>query len=369
MLKTADFDYMLPRENIAQQPLEQRDASRLRVLDRDDGRIHHKQFADIRGYLNPGDVLVINNSRVIPARLHGRKVDTNGKVEILLLEKQSLVEWRVLVGGKRINPGLKIRLQDKKGQPADLVAQVEASEQGGIRIIRFDEPVEDHLDEIGHPPLPPYIHRVLEDPERYQTVYGRPEGSAAAPTAGLHFTPDLLLDLRGRGVMIEELTLHIGLDTFKPVETEEVRSHKIHSEWSRLTAESAQRINEAKLAGNRIVAVGTSSVRVLETAALRSAGLTGSLSTMSDPESQSNRLDVCAWRPVAAYESRTDLFIYPGYQYRAVDAMITNFHLPQSSLVLLVSAFAGWDHIRSAYQKAIEKGYRFYSFGDAMLII
>jgi S-adenosylmethionine:tRNA ribosyltransferase-isomerase len=367
-LKISEFDYRLPKENIAQTPLEQRDASRLLVLSRHDGSIVHQKFSNIAQYLETGDVLVINNSRVIPARLHGHKFKTGGKVEILLLEKESERAWRVLVGGKRIDRGLTIMFHDLAGKDTGLSAEVTASEGGAVRIIRFNSPVEEYLDIVGHTPLPPYIHNKLADPERYQTVYSRPKGSAAAPTAGLHFTPELLLELRRRGVVIEEITLHVGLDTFKPVDTENVSDHVIHSEWSRLTAESAQRINEAKLAGKRIIAVGTTSVRVLETAALRSAGAAGSLSRISEQDPDAF-LDVCAWRPVAAYEGKTDLYIYPGYRFRAVDAMVTNFHLPETSLLLLVSAFAGREKVKIAYETAIEEDYRFYSFGDAMLIL
>jgi S-adenosylmethionine:tRNA ribosyltransferase-isomerase len=369
MPKTIDFNYTLPQQSIAQEPLPQRDASRLLVLRRDDGGIQHKYFSNIVEYLDPGDVLVVNNSRVIPARLYGYKVGTGGKVEILLLEKLVGEEWRVLVGGKKIASGLRIRLIDREGQDADLVAEIVVAEQGPVRRIRFSQPIEAYLEKLGHTPLPPYIHSALNDPERYQTIYSRPEGSAAAPTAGLHFTSELMLELRDRGIIIEEVTLHVGLDTFKPVETADVETHTIHSEWSRMTPETAKRINEAKLAGGRIIAVGTTSVRVLETAALRSAGVIGPLSNVSDRDSQSVDLSACAWRPVTAYEDRTDLYIYPGYRFRAVDAMITNFHLPKSSLLLLVSAFSRRHQILSAYKTAVEKGYRFYSFGDAMLIL
>lgn len=369
MPKTIDFHYTLPERSIAQKPLPQRDASRLLVLTRDDGGIHHKKFSEIVEYLDPGDVLVVNNSRVIPARLYGHKTGTGGKVEILLLERLVGEEWRVLIGGKKVDPGIRVRLIDRDGEDADLVAEVVAAEQGPVRRIRFSQPIQAFLEKLGHIPLPPYIHAALNDPERYQTIYSRPEGSAAAPTAGLHFTPELMLALRDRGIIIEEVTLHVGLDTFKPVESEDVAAHTIHSEWSRMTPETAKRINEAKLAGGRIIAVGTTSVRVLETAALRSAGVTGPLSDVSELDTQSADFSVCAWRPVAAFEDRTDLYIYPGYRFRVVDAMITNFHLPRSSLVLLVSAFSDRDQILSAYQTAIEKGYRFYSFGDAMLIL
>jgi S-adenosylmethionine:tRNA ribosyltransferase-isomerase len=240
---------------------------------------------------------------------------------------------------------------------------------GSRREIAFDRPIEPLLDQLGHTPLPPYIQRPLDNGERYQTIYSRPTGSAAAPTAGLHFTADLLLSLREKGVLFETVTLHVGLDTFKPVTAEAVESHTIHSEWATLSPETAQRINEAKLAGGRVVAVGTTSVRVLETAALRSAGITGSLQTISRRDISGETTNICPWRPVAAFEGRSDLFIYPGYRYRAVDMLITNFHLPQSTLLMLVSAFAGREQIISAYAAAIEARYRFYSFGDAMLIL
>jgi S-adenosylmethionine:tRNA ribosyltransferase-isomerase len=368
MTKTTEFTYLLPESSIAQKPLQERDASRLMVISREEESIHHEKFSNIAEYLDPGDVLVVNNSRVIPARLYGRKAETGGQVEILLLEKLDGEEWRVLVGGRKVTSGLRIKLLDRDGQAADLTAEVVAVEPGPVRRIRFNAPIEGHLGKLGHTPLPPYIHAELEDPERYQTIYSRPDGSAAAPTAGLHFTPELMLAIRDKGVIIEEVTLHVGLDTFKPVEAADIEDHSIHSEWSRMTPETAKRINEAKLAGGRIVAIGTTSVRVLETAALRSAGAAGSLSKVSEIDTQSGELSACAWRPVAAYEGKTDLFIYPSYQFRAVDAMITNFHLPKSSLLLLVSAFSGRDLILSAYETAVELGYRFYSFGDAMLI-
>jgi S-adenosylmethionine:tRNA ribosyltransferase-isomerase len=235
---------------------------------------------------------------------------------------------------------------------------------GAQRIVEFSEPIEDVWEGLGETPLPPYIQTRLADGERYQTVYSRPMGSAAAPTAGLHFTPDLLLALRAKGVLFETVTLHVGLDTFKPVEVDEVAEHTIHTEWVQLTPESAKRINEAKLAGGRIIAVGTTSVRVLETAGWRSVGVYGSLQNVS----QQPAPEFCPWKPVAATEGRTDLYIYPGYHFRVVDAMITNFHMPQSTLMMLVSAFAGGDPIRQAYQAALDNNYRFLSFGDAMFI-
>ncbi|MFN2188878.1 MAG: tRNA preQ1(34) S-adenosylmethionine ribosyltransferase-isomerase QueA [Candidatus Promineifilaceae bacterium] len=368
VLKISDFDYDLPPGLIAQTPLENRDASKLLVMSRGDGSIVHRQFSDIVEYLSPGDVLVINNTRVLSARLLGYKTSTGGKVEILLLDKLSALEWRVLVGGKRIFPGVDITIRDRSGEDTDLNAVVLADQEESIRTIRFSKPVEAYLSTAGHTPLPPYIKRELADSERYQTVYARNEGSAAAPTAGLHFTPELLIELRQKGVIIEEVTLHVGLDTFKPVSVENVGDHTIHSETIEMNAESARRINEAKLSGKRIIAVGTTSVRVLETAAWRSAGWSGSLSAASDPDPDAI-LSVCAWRPVQAVEGPTDLYIYPGYQFRIVDAMVTNFHLPKTSLLLMVSAFAGWHNIKEAYQSAILNSYRFYSFGDAMLLI
>jgi S-adenosylmethionine:tRNA ribosyltransferase-isomerase len=239
---------------------------------------------------------------------------------------------------------------------------------GPQREISFSRPVEDYLYQHGHTPLPPYIHETLDDPERYQTVYSRPEGSAAAPTAGLHFTGDLLLALREKGVIFETVTLHVGLDTFKPVEAENIDEHLIHSEWATISSDTARRINEAKLAGGRIIAVGTTAVRVLETGALRSAGLTGSFQDISARDAAGETSKMCPWKPVAAFEGPTDLFIYPGYKFRAVEMMITNFHLPQSSLLMLVAAFAGHDKIKLAYETAVAQQYRFYSFGDAMLI-
>ncbi|MCI0397868.1 MAG: tRNA preQ1(34) S-adenosylmethionine ribosyltransferase-isomerase QueA [Chloroflexi bacterium] len=368
-MKTADFDYHLPPQLIAQRPLDRRDASRLLVLYRESGRLEHRTFADLIEYLRPGDIVVANDSRVIPARLYGRKLETGGKVELLLLEQLDATRWRALAGGRRLLEGTQIRLDDRGDRPTGLVATVTAVLEGPQREIVFNHPLAGRLDELGHTPLPPYIHEELDDPNRYQTIYARPPGSAAAPTAGLHFTANLLLSLRENGVLFETVTLHVGLDTFKPVETAEVADHTIHSEWARLAPEAAQRINQAKLAGGRIVAVGTTTVRVLETAALRSAGLTGSLATISQRDAAGETANICPWQPVAAVEGRCDLFIYPGYRFRAVDVLITNFHLPQSSLLMLVSAFAGREQILAAYQAAVEEKYRFYSFGDAMLIL
>lgn len=363
-MKTDEFDYYLPPEHIAQTPLVERDQSRLMVVERGRGHISHHTFRDILDFLQPGDILVANNSRVIPARLLGQKSDTGGKVELLLLENLVKGRWRALAGGRRLVEGVTIRLDDQQGQPSDFVATVTAVLDGAQREITFTPPIDDHLDELGHTPLPPYIHETLPDPERYQTVYSQPPGSAAAPTAGLHFTPELLLALRDKGVLFETCTLHVGLDTFQPVTEDDVAGHKIHSEWVRLDVAAAERINRAKLAGGRLIAIGTTAMRTLETAAQRSAGQLGSLRTVSQGE-----IDVCPWRPVMAIEGPTDLYIYPGYRFLAVDALITNFHLPRSTLLMLVSAFAGAALIREAYATAIQAQYRFFSFGDAMLIV
>jgi S-adenosylmethionine:tRNA ribosyltransferase-isomerase len=367
-MKTRDFDYDLPPELIAQRPLSQRDASRLLVYHRQTGQIGHQPFTAVLDYLQPGDVLVVNDSRVIPARLFGRK-PSGGKVEILLLQQLDETRWQALVGGRKVKEGMAITLYDKQGAASEIVGEVTAVLAGPQREITFNQSLDDHWHSLGHTPLPPYIHHPLDDPERYQTIYARPPGSAAAPTAGLHFTPELMLALRDKGVLLEMVTLHVGLDTFKPVEAEEVQQHTIHSEWARLTLETARRINEAKLAGGRLVAVGTTAVRTLETAALRSAGIRGTLQTISQRDASGETADICPWKPVAAFAGSTDLFIYPGYRFRAVDALITNFHLPQSSLIMLVAAFMGQAEVRQVYETAVQEKYRFYSFGDALLIL
>lgn len=364
----SDFDYHLPPEQIAQEPLEPRDQSKLLVLDKQTGGIRHHIFKDILDFLRKGDILVVNNSRVIPARLFGQKVATGGRVEILLLEQLAPERWKCLVGGRKLSTGVHIALDDVAGAPTEITAGITAVLDGPQREIRFSQPTDTWLASHGHLPLPPYIHTPLQDQERYQTVYSRPAGSAAAPTAGLHFTPDLLFALREKGVLFETVTLHVGLDTFKPVEVSEISQHTIHSEWATLTPEAAQRINEAKLAGGRLVAVGTTSMRTLETAALRSAGITGSLQTITQRDISGETRNMCPWKPVAAFEGPTDLYVYPGYQFRAVDALITNFHIPQSTLLMLVSAFAGREAIFKAYETAVAHNYRFLSFGDAMLI-
>lgn len=359
-MQLSEFDYDLPPERIAQTPIEPRHAARLMIIDRASGEIEHRRFLDLPTFLRRGDVLVANDTRVLPARLYGRK-ETGGKVEILLLRELSPQQWEVLVGGKGLRAGVQVQIE-----PGDLRGTISEVLSEARRIITFEAPLTDQLPGIGHTPLPPYIHQPLEDSERYQTVYSREEGSAAAPTAGLHFSPEVLLQLRDQGVLLEYLTLHIGLDTFKPVNVDNIAEHTIHTEWTRLSARAAQNINQAKLAGKRVVAVGTTSMRVLETAALRSAGVDGSLQQASDPDQQ---LDICPWRPVTAIEEATDLFIRPGFRFRAVDSLITNFHLPRSSLLMLVGAFMGMDLMRRAYEMAIAEQYRFYSFGDAMLIL
>lgn len=361
-----EFDYNLPPELIAQIPIEPRHASRLMVIDRQTQEITHGTFIDIADMLHPGDILVANDSRVIPARLFGRK-QTGGKVEILLLKQIDSLRWETLVGGKRPRAGVVVEIELSPGlsdPPLSLTVEIEEELGEARRLVRFSRPINEHLLEVGHVPLPPYIQTTLEDKERYQTIYSRVDGSAAAPTAGLHFTPDVLLALREKGVLLDYVTLHIGLDTFKPVTVEQIEMHPIHREFAQLTTETARRINQAKLAGGRLVAVGTTAVRTLETAAFRSGGITGTLRNAStlDPT-------FCSWKPVVAIEEETDLFIYPGYTFRAVDAMLTNFHLPKSTLLMLVSAFAGAELIREAYEIAVAEAYRFYSFGDAMLIL
>jgi len=346
-LKTSDFDYDLPPEYIAQTPAEPRDASRLLVLDRLTGAIEHRSFRDIREYLQRGDLLVANESRVLAARLFATKLPTGGRVELLLVKKTDGLSWEALVRGRRIRAGTQLAFPS-----TTLTAQVKAVQESGTRLIQFSEPAESWLDRIGLIPLPPYIHVPLRDTERYQTIYSRVSGSVAAPTAGLHFTPELMLELRGLGVEFAFVTLDIGLDTFQPVKEDAIEEHRIHTEWCSLSAEVAGRINQARLEGRRVIAVGTTTVRTLESAA----------GGMADKSSS------CPCQTVRAFSGPTDLFIYPGYRYRAVDALITNFHLPRSTLLMLVSAFAGRESILHAYEEARELGYRFFSFGDAMFI-
>ncbi len=345
-----DFDYELPPEYIAQTPVEPRDAARLMVLNRADQSIAHRIFRDIGDYLRPGDLLVLNDTRVIPARLFGRKLPGGGRVEVLLLRPRTPTVWEALVRGRGVRVGTRIGMEK-----SDLTGEVREVGETGERVIAFDRPLTSLLESIGTIPLPPYIRTPLKDPERYQTVYARHAGAVAAPTAGLHFTPELMLRLRQQGIGLAYVTLHIGLDTFRPVTEERIEEHRIHTEWARLPVETARQINATRLAGGRVVAVGTTVVRTLETAAWRGLGQAEG--------------DACPWHPVAPFEGQTDLFIIPGFQFRVVDALITNFHLPRSTLLMLVSAFAGREFILRAYQEAIREGYRFYSFGDAMLIL
>jgi S-adenosylmethionine:tRNA ribosyltransferase-isomerase len=351
-LKTSDFDYHLPESSIAQTPAEPRDSSRLLVLPRDTGIIDHRVFRDIGHYLRSGDLLVLNQTRVIPARIYARK-DTGGRVELLLLRRREPLTWEALVGGKGLRIGKLLKLEN--GPEARILEVLEGSE----RVIKFAEPIEPYFSQVGNVPLPPYIHEKLHDPERYQTVYAREPGSAAAPTAGLHFTPRLLEELELKGVKIAYVTLHVGLDTFAPVTEADPEEHKIHTEWCELPQETADLINQAHAAGGRIIAVGTTSVRTLETA--------GRYSRL-DNSMDDARISNIEYR-IVPFIGPTDLYILPGYQFKVVDAMITNFHLPKSTLLMLVSAFVGREKILETYETAIKEGYRFYSFGDAMLII
>jgi S-adenosylmethionine:tRNA ribosyltransferase-isomerase len=363
-VETQAFDYHLPPELIAQTPLEPRDASRLMVIDRDTQEIKHRSFSALTGYLRSGDLLVLNQTRVIPARLFGQKAATGGKVELLLLNRRDEHTWEALMRGKKLRPGTRIELGAGEGQQAlRLRAEIVAETASGGRLVRFERPIEPLLDDLGHIPLPPYIHEPLDDPERYQTIYSRVEGSVAASTAGLHFTPDLMVSLRRLGVEMAMITLHIGLDTFRPVKEDRVEDHQIHSEWYELTSPVAEQINRARLEGRRVIAVGTTVVRALESAA------GGAEEQAAPTDDCAGEGEVCAWRTVSAYAGPTDLFIYPGYRFRAVDAMVTNFHLPRSTLLMLVSAFSGRDLILRAYREAIRHRYRFFSFGDAMLLL
>ncbi|HRQ33681.1 MAG TPA: tRNA preQ1(34) S-adenosylmethionine ribosyltransferase-isomerase QueA [Anaerolineales bacterium] len=336
-MKTSEFDYNLPESSIAQTPAEPRDSSRLLVLHRGNGKLEHRVFRDVTDYLNAGDLLVLNQTRVIPARIFARK-ETGGRVELLLLRRRDEVTWEALVGGKGLRVGRLAQVED--GPEVQIIEELNGSE----RLIKFSEPIEPYFSKVGNVPLPPYIHEKLDDPERYQTVYAKEPGSAAAPTAGLHFTPRLLEELQVKGVRVAYVTLHVGLDTFAPVNEENPEEHKIHSEWCELTQETADVINETRARGGRVIAVGTTSVRTLESAANYQL-------------------------PITSFAGPTSLYILPGYQFKIVDAMITNFHLPKSTLLMLVSAFAGRERILETYKTAIQEGYRFYSFGDAMLIV
>lgn len=340
-MNVKDYDYDLPEELIAQDPLEDRSSSRLMVLDRQTGDVEHRHFTDILEYLHPGDCLVINNTKVIPARLFGVKEDTQAKIEVLLLKRKENDIWETLVKpGKKAKPGTKLVFGDGL-----LTAEVVDVVEEGNRLIQFhyDGIFEEILDQLGQMPLPPYITHQLKDKNRYQTVYAKYDGSAAAPTAGLHFTKELLQKVKDMGVDIAEVTLHVGLGTFRPVKVENVLDHHMHSEFYMVSQEAADKINRAKESGHRVIAVGTTSTRTLEAAA-----------------DENGRLhETSGW---------TEIFIYPGYQFKVIDALITNFHLPQSTLVMLVSALAGREHVLHAYETAVKERYRFFSFGDAMFI-
>lgn len=344
-MKTSDFDYHLPTELIAQTPVELRDHSQLMVLNRSSGLIEHRRFFEIVDYLRAGDALVFNDSRVIPARLKGRKIDTGGKVELLLLRQLDTALWEALVKpGKRVNIGTRIEIiSDSIAGNARVWAEITGQGQNGIKVISFSGGK--LLSQLGKIPLPPYIHTPLTEPERYQSVYARIPGSVAAPTAGLHFTPQLLSQLERMGVRCLFVTLHIGLDTFRPVREDDPLKHPIHKEYGRLSQEVATELSQAKQEGRRIICVGTTTARIVEEAA------------------QASKTSI-----LEPFEGWVSLFILPGYQFRMVDALITNFHLPRSTLLMLVTAFAGKDSILRVYEEAIARKYRFYSFGDAMLI-
>lgn len=342
MMKLSDFNYILPEELIAQDPLEKRDNSRLMVLHRDTGAWEHKHFYDIIEYLNPGDCLVVNNTKVIPARLMGVKEDTGASIEVLLLKRKEEKIWETLVKpGKKARIGARISFGDGLliGEVVDIVEE-------GNRLIRFEYEgiFEEILDKLGQMPLPPYITHRLQDRNRYQTVYAKYDGSAAAPTAGLHFTEELLEKIQKKGIRIAKVTLHVGLGTFRPVKEENVLEHHMHSEFYMVDEAAADAINETKAAGGRIIAVGTTSTRTLE--------------TVAEPDGH-----------IPVKSGWTNIFIYPGYQFKAVDCLITNFHLPESTLIMLVSALADRETVLRAYEEAVREKYRFFSFGDAMLIL
>ena len=341
-MKTSDFYYDLPEELIAQDPLEDRTASKLLVLDRKTGAVKHKIFSDVIDYLNKGDCLVINNTRVIPARLIGEKEGTGGKVEVLLLKRRANDVWETLVKpGKKLKPGAKITFGDGR-----LRAEVlEVVEEGNrLVIFHYEGIFEEILDSLGEMPLPPYITHKLEDKEMYQTVYAKFDGSAAAPTAGLHFTKELLSKIEEKGIKIASITLHVGLGTFRPVKVDDVNNHHMHTEWYEVNAEAADIINETKRNGGRVICVGTTSCRTIESVADENGYM-------------------------KAKTGETDIFIYPGYKFKVMDGLITNFHLPESTLVMLVSAFAGKENVLAAYETAVKERYRFFSFGDAMILI
>lgn len=341
-MRKEDFNFDLPEELIAQDPLEDRSSSRLLVLDKETGKTEHHVFREIIEYLEAGDCLVINDTKVIPARLIGSKIGTDAKIEVLLLKRKENDVWETLVKpGKKAKIGTRISFGDGLlvGEVVDIVEE-------GNRLIHFEYEgiFEEILDRLGQMPLPPYITHQLEDKNRYQTVYAKHSGSAAAPTAGLHFTPELLKKIEEKGVQIARVTLHVGLGTFRPVKVDNILEHHMHSEFYQIEEEAAEKINTAKANGKRVIAVGTTSCRTIESAAKEDGTIA----------------------PVSGW---TDIFIYPGYQFKVLDCLITNFHLPESTLVMLVSALAGREHVLNAYEEAIEERYRFFSFGDAMLIL
>lgn len=342
-MKLSDYFYDLPKELIAQDPLDKRDNSKLLVLGKESGEIQHKTFSNVIDFLRPNDCLVINNTRVIPARLLGKKEKTEGKIELFLLKNLGEDCWETLAKpGKKAIPGVRFVFGEKE----QLTAEVVKVKEDGNRIVKFfyKGMFQEVLDEVGLVPLPPYIHNKLEDKERYQTVYSKIKGSSAAPTAGLHFTKDLLKEIEKKGIAVAELTLHVGLGTFRPVKEENILEHKMHSEWYKIDKDACDKINNARKNGGRIIAVGTTSCRVLESVAVKG-------------------------EEILPKEGETDIFIYPGYEFKILDGLITNFHLPESTLIMLVSAFAGYDNVMNAYKIAVGEEYRFFSFGDAMLII
>lgn len=352
-MKTSDFYYELPEELIAQDPLEDRSSSRLLYLNRESGEVTHGVFTDVKKYLVPGDTLVINDTKVIPARLYGVREGTLGKVEILLLVRKSADTWETLVKpGKKCKVGTRILFGSPDGsvEKAPLIGEVVDILEEGNRLIRFTYTgiFEEVLDSLGEMPLPPYIHHKLEDKTRYNTVYAEHEGSAAAPTAGLHFTKELLAEIEEMGVNIAHVTLHVGLGTFRPVKAETIEEHHMHSEFYIVTEETAELINRTRESGHRVICVGTTSCRTIESAA--------------EPDGQGG------YR-LAAKSGWTQIFIYPGYEFKLMQGLITNFHLPESTLVMLVSAFAGKEKVLQAYEEAVKERYRFFSFGDAMLIL
>ncbi|MBR5621383.1 tRNA preQ1(34) S-adenosylmethionine ribosyltransferase-isomerase QueA [Candidatus Saccharibacteria bacterium] len=347
-MKTSDFDYNLPEELIAQTPLKDRSSSRLLVVDRETKTYEDKHFSNILEYLHPGDALVLNETKVIPARIIGKKPETGGVVELLLLKDLGDDNWECLARPqKRLKPGTKVVFGEDSTNDALLEATVTETLDEGITHVKFNYCgiFMEVLDKLGTMPLPPYIHEQLKDQGRYQTVYAKNLGSAAAPTAGLHFTPELLKEIEDRGIKIIKITLHVGLGTFRPVQVDDIKSHKMHTETYEITDEAAKAINTVKAGGGKIFAVGTTSVRTLETVAGKHDG------------------------KIVAEKGETDIFIYPGYQFKIVDGLITNFHLPKSTLLMLVSAFSNRDFILEAYKHAVNEKYRFFSFGDAMLII